>query len=267
MAAARARDGSGRDREIARRALALLAEAGYRPSPSGLIKDGALLRFDILVRSRDEERLALNFSASLAKIGIDAQVRLIEEAQYNRNRQSFDFDMIIGQWLPVAAPGGEQRSRWGSGAAKQEGSVNLCGVSSPAVDALIDALVAAQSREDLITAARALDRVLLSGFYFAPLYHATEYGRRISRGSSTPRAIRAIRCIPTTCSSITGGSRRHSEALIHSALSVASTWRVEKDLDAPISTFPPRPSTFGAFSPQGQFLNRKSLEKLGRGGL
>ena len=186
-----AHDGSGRDREIARRALALLAEAGYRPSPSGLIKDGALLRFDILVRSRDEERLALNFSASLAKIGIDAQVRLIEEAQYNRNRQSFDFDMIIGQWLPVAAPGGEQRSRWGSGAAKQEGSVNLCGVSSPAVDALIDALVAAQSREDLITAARALDRVLLSGFYFAPLYHATDiwtaHIARLKHAASNPR--------------------------------------------------------------------------------
>jgi peptide/nickel transport system substrate-binding protein len=190
-----AHDGSGRDREIARRALSLLAEAGYRPAPSGLAKDGAPLRFEILVRSRDEERLALNFSASLAKIGIDGQVRLIEEAQYNRSRQNFDFDMIVGQWLPVAAPGGEQRSRWGSEAAKQEGSVNLCGVSSPAVDALIDALIdalaAAQSKDDLITAARALDRVLLSGFYFAPLYHATDiwtaHITQLKHAASNPR--------------------------------------------------------------------------------
>ena len=169
-----AHDGSGRDREIARRALALLSDAGYRSSPSGLSKDGAPLRFEILVRSRDEERLALNFAASLAKLGVDAQVRMLEEAQYNRNRQNFDFDMIVGQWLTVAAPGSEQRARWGSAAAKTEGSVNLCGVTSPAADAMIDALVAARTEVELITAARALDRVLLSGFYFVPLYHAHE---------------------------------------------------------------------------------------------
>jgi peptide/nickel transport system substrate-binding protein len=167
-------DGSGRDRETARHALALLAEAGYQPSPAGLAKDGAPLRFEILVRSRDEERLALNFAGSLAKIGVDAQVRALEETQYNRNRQHFDFDMIIGQWLTVAAPGSEQRARWGSGGAKEEGSVNLCGVASPAVDAMIDALASARTEEELVAAARALDRVLLSGFYFVPLYHATE---------------------------------------------------------------------------------------------
>ncbi len=186
-----AHDGSGRDREIARRAMTLLAEAGYRLLPSGLAKEGAPLRFEILVRSREEERLALNFSASLAKIGVDAQVRLLEEAQYNRNRQNFDFDMLIGQWLPVAAPGAEQRSRWGSYAATQAGSVNLCGVASPAVDAMVEALVAARTREDLIAAARALDRVLISGFYFVPLYHATEiwtaHVAQLSHAAHNPR--------------------------------------------------------------------------------
>ncbi len=186
-----AHGGSGRDREIARRAIALLTEAGYQPSPSGLAKDGAPLRFEILVRSRDEERLALNFSASLAKVGVDVQVRLIEEAQYNRNRQNFDFDMLVGQWLPVAAPGAEQRSRWGSHAATQAGSVNLCGLASPAVDAMIDALVAARNKEGLIAAARALDRVLISGFYFVPLYHATEiwtaHVPQLKHAASNPR--------------------------------------------------------------------------------
>ncbi|WP_245300103.1 extracellular solute-binding protein [Methylocystis bryophila] len=186
-----AHDGSGRDRAIARRAIALLTEVGYQPSPAGLTKGGSPLRFEILVRSHDEERLALNFSASLARIGVDAQVRLVEEAQYNRNRQNFDFDMLVGQWLPVAEPGAEQRARWGSPAASQAGSVNLCGVASPAVDAMIDALVAARSKEDLIAAARALDRVLISGFYFVPLYHATDiytaHVPQLRHAASNPR--------------------------------------------------------------------------------
>ncbi len=184
-------DGSGRDRELARRAQALLAEAGYKQTDGGLAKDGVPLRFEILVRSRDEERLALNFSTSLKKIGVDAQVRSAEEAQYNRRRQKFDFDMLVGGWLTVAAPGGEQRGRWGVGTASQETSVNLAAASSPAADAMIDALSDARSEEELIIAARALDRVLLSGFYFIPLHHATEawvaYSSKLAHPAHTPR--------------------------------------------------------------------------------
>ncbi len=184
-------DGSGRDREIARRAQTLLAEAGYKSIDGGLAKDGAPLRFEIMVRDRDEERLALNFSACLAKIGVDGQVRSQEETQYNHRRQKFDFDMIVGQWLTVAAPGGEQRAKWGVGTATRESSVNLSGASSAAADAMIDAVVGARSEDELVTAARALDRVLLSGFYFIPLYHATElwiaHSTKLERPSRTPR--------------------------------------------------------------------------------
>jgi peptide/nickel transport system substrate-binding protein len=186
-----AHDGSGRDRDIARRAQALLTEAGYKSIDGALAKDGVPLRFEITVRNRDEERLALNFSASLAKIGVDAQVRSQEETLYNRRRQKFDFDIIVGQWLTVAAPGGEQRGRWGAGTAARESSVNLSGASSEAADAMIDALVAARSESDLVAAARALDRVLLSGFFLCPCTTRRRSGRPIPATSRIPRITRA----------------------------------------------------------------------------
>ena len=166
-------DGSGRDREVAKRALALLAEAGYRVEGGALTKNGVAVAFEIMVKDRNQERLALNYAASLARIGVEAGVRLVDEVQYQRRRQKFDFDMMIGQWQASASPGNEQRMRWGSASAAQEASFNLAGASSPAIDGLIAALLAAKTHEDFVTAARAYDRVLLSGFYIVPLYHAS----------------------------------------------------------------------------------------------
>lgn len=167
-------DGSGRDREMAKRALALLAAAGYRVEGDRLTKDGEPVAFEIMVKDRDQERLALSYASSLARIGVEARVRLVDEVQYQRRRQKFDFDMMIGQYLASASPGNEQRMRWGSSSANQESSFNLAGAASPAIDALIAALLAAQSQEDFIAAVRAYDRVLLSGFYVVPLFHASE---------------------------------------------------------------------------------------------
>ncbi len=167
-------DGSGRDRETARRALELLAAAGYRVEGGDLTKDGAPVSFEIMVKDRNQERLALNYASSLSRIGVAVQVRLVDEVQYQRRRQKFDFDMMIGQYLASASPGNEQRMRWGSASAAQELSFNLAGASSPAIDALIAALLAAQSQEDFVAAVRAYDRVLLSGFYLVPLFHASE---------------------------------------------------------------------------------------------
>ena len=168
-------DGSGRDRAMARRALEILGQAGFS------VKDGALrngageaLRFDILVKNRDEERLALAYSQSLARIGVAATVKPNDEVQYQRRRTKFDFDMMIGTWVASLSPGGEQRGRWGSSAASMEGAYNICGVQSPAVDAMIAALLAAHSEEDFVAAVRALDRLLLSGFYIVPLYYSPE---------------------------------------------------------------------------------------------
>ena len=165
-------DGTGRDREMAKRALTLLAEAGYRVEDGRLTKDGAPVSFEIMVKDRAQERLALNYASTLQRIGVDARVRLVDEVQYQRRRQKFDFDMMIGQWLASASPGNEQRMRWGSVSANQEASFNLAGAASPAIDAMIGALLAAESHEDFVAAVRAFDRVLLSGFYVVPLFHA-----------------------------------------------------------------------------------------------
>jgi peptide/nickel transport system substrate-binding protein len=165
-------DGTGRDRVMAKRAMALLEAAGYRLDGDELKKDGVPLAFEIMVKDRSEERLALNYAAWLKRIGVEANVRIVDEVQYQRRRQKFDFDMMPGQWYASASPGNEQRMRWGSGSANQEASYNLCGASSPALDALIAALLSAKTREEFVTAVRAYDRVLLSGFYIVPFYHA-----------------------------------------------------------------------------------------------
>jgi peptide/nickel transport system substrate-binding protein len=167
-------DGLGSDRTQPKRALALLNEVGYALKGGRLTRGGEALSFEIMVVGRNQERLALNYADSLARIGVEANVRLVDEVQYQRRRQKFDFDMMIGSWIASASPGNEQRSRWGSASADQEASFNLAGVKSPAVDALINALLAAKSHEDFVAAVRAYDRVLLSGFYVVPLFHSPD---------------------------------------------------------------------------------------------
>ncbi len=183
-------DGSGRDRDMARRALALAATAGWRLRDGLLTRDGKPLSFEILVASRDQERLALLFSGQLRRIGVEAHVRSVDEVQYQRRRQRFDFDMMIGLWQASASPGNEQRMRWGGDSAEQEASYNLAGAKNPAIDAMIAALQAAHSQEDFVAAARALDRVLLSGFYIVPLFHSRNqwvaHWLRIDRPKALP---------------------------------------------------------------------------------
>ena len=125
-----------------------------------------------MIRDRDEERLALNFAASLKRIGVEANPRLFDEVQYQRRRQRFEYDMMTGQWLPAAVPGQEQLNRWSTESLNRKNSFNLAGAASPALDAAIANLLASHTSEDSIWAARALDRILLSGFYFVPLQHA-----------------------------------------------------------------------------------------------
>lgn len=184
-------DGSGHDRIWPKRALALLGEAGYRLAGETLEKNGVPLRFEIMVETLAQEKLALAYAASLARIGVDAKVRAVDEVQYQRRRQTFDFDMMMGTWLASASPGNEQRGRWGSVSADQQGSYNLAGVKSPAVDAMITALLAARTRPDFVTAVRALDRVLLSGFYIVPLFHASQQWIAASAALGRPSALAA----------------------------------------------------------------------------
>jgi peptide/nickel transport system substrate-binding protein len=169
-------DGSGRDRETARRALVLLSRAGYALDGDVMRRTGTgePLAFEVLVVSRDQERIALSFSKSLARIGVAARVRLVDSVQFQRRRQRFEFDVTIAAWPVSPSPGNEQFFRFGAASAGREGSFNFAGVRSPAVDAMIQAMLAARTREDFVSATRALDRTLLSGFYVVPLYHLPE---------------------------------------------------------------------------------------------
>jgi peptide/nickel transport system substrate-binding protein len=185
-------DGTGHDRIWAKRALDLLMAAGYRLDGETLKKDGAPLQFEILVQTLAQERLALAYAASLARIGVQTKVRAVDEVQYQRRRQTFDFDVMMGTWLASPSPGNEQRGRWGSAAANQQGSYNLAGVKSAAIDAMIAALLAARTEEEFITAVRAYDRVLLSGFYIVPLFHAHDEWIAASADLGRPDALPAL---------------------------------------------------------------------------
>lgn len=171
-----ATDGSGRDRELARKALDLLGRAGWTLESDGLRRNGTgeLFAFELLVSSRAQERLALNYAGSLARIGIRVSVRLVDDVQYWRRLSTFEFDMVQWLWAGTPSPGNEQRNRWSIEAAGRQGSLNYAGARSPAVDAMIDRLLAARSRENFVAAVRALDRVLLSGFYVVPLFNVPD---------------------------------------------------------------------------------------------
>ena len=166
-------DGSGRDRAMLRQALELLRATGYELDGTTL-RDRSTHRafsFEIMVTDRDEERLALNFAGNLARAGINMQVRLVDAVQYDQRRSTFDFDMIEYRWEQSLSPGNEQTFYWGSAAASEDGSRNYMGVRSPAVDAMIAAMLSARQRVDFVAAVRALDRVLISGCYVVPLFY------------------------------------------------------------------------------------------------
>lgn len=166
-------DGTGADRARLRQALSLLGQAGYRLD-GGTLKgaNGQPLTFEFLVATRDQERLALTFQRFLQRAGIRMTVRNVDAVQYDRRLRDYDFDMVDYRWWNTSlSPGNEQAFYWGVAAAATPGSRNLPGIADPAVDRLVAALVEARSRSDLITAARALDRVITGGFYWVPLFH------------------------------------------------------------------------------------------------
>jgi peptide/nickel transport system substrate-binding protein len=171
-----ATDGSGRDRATLRAALALLAQAGYQ-------LDGAVLRhktsrrpltFEILVTTRDQERVALAYARGLKRAGIGVAVRAVDGVQFDQRRLAFDFDMIQNRWDQSLSPGNEQAFYWGSAAADNQGTRNYMGARNPAVDGMIAALLEARSRVEFVPAVRALDRTLISGFYAIPLYNVPQ---------------------------------------------------------------------------------------------
>jgi peptide/nickel transport system substrate-binding protein len=172
-----ASDGSGRDRSTLRGALALLSAAGFELRGTQLIetRSGRQLSFEIMVTARnegtDEERIALLFASQLKRAGIDVRVRPVDAVQFEQRRIMFDFDMIQNRFDQSLSPGNEQAFYWSSAAAEENGSRNYMGLKEPAADAMIAALLSAHSREEVVAAVRALDRVLLSGWYAVPLFY------------------------------------------------------------------------------------------------
>lgn len=167
-----AADGSGRDRALTKRALDLLEQAGLRLDGDTMrLGDGKAFAFDLMVQTRPQERLALVYAQSLKRIGIEAKVRLRDESQYWKRLRSYEFDMAHYSWNPSLSPGNEQIERWSSDRATVQGSLNFAGVRSPAADAMLKAILAARDKSDHVDAVRALDRILLSGFYVVPLFH------------------------------------------------------------------------------------------------
>lgn len=184
-------DGSGRDRAALRTALTLLSEAGYD-------LDGNVLRqratkapftFEILVTTRDQERIALAYQRDLKRAGIDAGVRAVDPVQFDQRRLGYEFDMLQNRWDQSLSPGNEQSFYWGSQAADIPGTRNYMGARDTAIDVLIAALLEAHERPPFISAVRALDRALISGFYAIPLFNVQEQWiarwNRIERPATT----------------------------------------------------------------------------------
>lgn len=153
-----------------REALRLLREAGYEVRNQKLIntRTGEQLSAEILVSSPAFERLALRYVPNLQRLGIDISIRTVDDAQYENRLRQWDFDIVVMSWGESLSPGNEQRGFWGSQAADQPGSRNVGGIKNPAVDFLVDQVVFAKNRGDLVAATRALDRVLLWNFYVVP---------------------------------------------------------------------------------------------------
>jgi len=184
-------DGSGRDRATLRSALTLLSEAGYDLDGTVLRQRAtkAPLTFEILVTTCDQERIALAYMRDLKRAGIEASVRAVDAVQFDQRRLGFEFDMIQNRWDQSLSPGNEQSFYWGSEAADNQGTRNYMGAKDPAIDALIAAMLEARGHPEFVSAVRALDRVLMSGFYAIPLFNVREQWiarwNRIERPAAT----------------------------------------------------------------------------------
>ena len=159
-------------------ATRLLAEAGWEVRDGALrrAEDGLPMAFEILLVNPAHEKIALSFARGLKRLGVKARVRTVDTSQYQFRLTAYDFDMIVYRWGMSLSPGNEQAFYWGAQAAAQEGTRNYPGIRNPAVDGLIDLMTKARERDAFVDIVRAMDRVLLWGHYFIPLYHLEDDG-------------------------------------------------------------------------------------------
>ncbi len=187
-------DATGRNRENLRRAKELLNAAGFKgyQEPG----EGKVLDVEILIFDPSFERIINPYIQNLKKIGINASLRRVDPAQYVRRTESFDFDMTTQRYTLNLTPSVELKSYWGSEAAGIDGSANLAGITDPVIDALIDKVVAAKTRDELVTATRAIDRVLRAGHYWVPHWykasHNLAFWNKFSRPAIKPKYDRGV---------------------------------------------------------------------------
>ena len=169
-------DGSGQDRALLRKAQQLLKDAGL-PISQGkrLLPNGEVFAIEFLIDEASFQPHHASFIRNLAQLGIDASLRLIDAVQFRARVEAFDFDITVERLSLSATPGDSIRPYFTSQAAATKGSYNLAGIANPAVDALVETIIAARTRSDLTVACRALDRVFRAGRYWVPQWYATTH--------------------------------------------------------------------------------------------
>ncbi|MFL9813060.1 ABC transporter substrate-binding protein [Stutzerimonas sp. VN223-3] len=182
----------GMIREQQRRAYELLTAAGWKIENDRMVDaSGKPVKLEFLLVQADFERVLLPYKRNLAGLGIDLEIRRVDVSQYINRLRSRDYDMIVSGFGQSSSPGNEQREYWHSASADNPGSRNFIGLKDPAIDALVENLIAADSREELITSTRALDRVLLWGHYVIPNWHIktwrVAYWNHLAHPEITPR--------------------------------------------------------------------------------
>ena len=184
-------------RTLLRRATQLLQQAGY------VIKDGKRvtpqgerISIEFLIEEPSFQPHHMPYIKNLNTLGIDANVRIIDSAQLQKRRNDFDYDVVIQRFGFSSTPGDSLRSYFSAQAASLKGSQNLAGIADPAIDAMIDKIIAAGSREELTTACRALDRLIRAGRYWVPQWHKAShwlaYWDVFSRPATKPRYARGM---------------------------------------------------------------------------
>ena len=190
-------DGSGHDRKLLRRASQLLTKAGF-PVKDGkrMLPGGEPLTIEFLIEEPTFKPHHLTYIKNLQTLGIDASLRIVDPVQYRKRVDDFDFDIVVQRFGFSETPGDSLRTYFSSRAAATKGTMNVAGIADPAVDALIEKIIAAPTREDLITACRALDRVIRAGRYWIPHWykgsHWLAYWDVFARPPQKPRYARGV---------------------------------------------------------------------------
>jgi len=211
-------DGSGRGiRTYLKRAASLLDDAGWEINGEGLReKNGKTLSFEVLSRSPSFERWVNPWIANLKRIGVRATFRVVDTSQYQNRMDNFDFDVTIATFGQSLSPGNEQRDFWSSQTADVKGSRNIIGIKDPVIDQLIEKIIQAPNRDELVNLTRALDRVLLWGDYLVPQWHIDyfrlAYWNKFGKPKVAPKYGLAV--IDTWWANLDGGIEPHAHASI-----------------------------------------------------